>query len=150
MRRDAAPIWDIAALHVEPLSGSVRRIEPDRDADSRRARKGSGLGNVEKGAGNAAAPVIRVYIQIADLRDTKLGEGKVRRTPAQRDEPGNGVAATRDPEEPFAASLLAEIRFKKARRLAPAHGRKRRVEEDTVPSNEQRHLERVSAHEQPL
>ena len=86
--RNAASIWDVATLHIEPLGGVVARMQSDSDPYNTRTPGCFRFCAVQQATCDTFSAVRREHIEVLNLRNVQVSKSGVSRSPVYRHVPG--------------------------------------------------------------
>src|SRR5580658_1694036 len=85
---NAASIWDIATLHIEPLGGVVPRMQSDSDPHNTRTPGHFRFCAVQQAACDTFSAVCCEHIEVLNLRNVQVRKSGVSRSQIYRHVPG--------------------------------------------------------------
>src|SRR5580692_1466881 len=118
---NAASIWDVATLHIEPLGGVVARMQSDSDPYNTRTPGCFRFCAVQQAACDTFSAVRREHIEVLNLRNCQVSKSGISRSPVYRHVPGELPVNSSDEAGPSSRHLFLEVPLVLGLRLFPPH-----------------------------
>src|SRR5580693_1169489 len=119
--RNAASIWDVATLHIEPLGGGVARMQSDSDPHNTRTPGYFRFCAVQQATCNTFSAVCCEHIEVLNLRNVQVRKSGVSRSQIYRHVPGELPVKDSDEAGPSSRNLFLQVPLVLCFRLVPPH-----------------------------
>src|SRR5437660_11923240 len=97
---DAASIWDVATLHIEPLGGVVARMQSDSDPHNTRTPGYFRFCAVQQATCDTFSAVRREHIEVLNFMNVHVSKYGISRSTAYCHVPGELTVNSRDEAAP--------------------------------------------------
>jgi|SRR5215471_13602399 len=104
--RNAATIWDVASLRIEPLGGVVSRVQSDSDAYNTRTVGYFRFCAVKQTTCETLSAVGCEHIEVLNFGNLQVSKSTIRRLPVYRDVPAELPINESDDARPASYRLL--------------------------------------------
>jgi len=106
---NAASIWDVAALHIEPLRGVVAWMQSNSDPHNPRTPGYFRFCAVQQATRDTFSTVRREHIEVLNLRNVQVSKSGISRSPVYRHVPGELPVNSSDETGPSSRHLFVQI-----------------------------------------